>query len=912
MAFPTTPLDVKVELQLASIWTDVTAYTYTRDPITITRGRADEASQTEPSQCNLTFNNRDGRFSPRNPTGAYFGSIGRNTPARVSARLGRQRLFEGTATAPDTAGLSPTGDLDLRFDGRLASWAANVFIMSKYGAAGQHSWRLAVDSIGRLFFQWSADGTTDLTVTSTVPVPTLTGRQAVRATLDVDNGAAGNTVTFYTADTAAGTWAQLGDPVITAGVTSVKDSTAQVLVGSGSFIRGEAYSVEIRNGIGGSLVGNPIFTTAAEGAASFADAQGNTWTVASGSITNRRYRFAGEISNWPAKWDISGKDVWVPVIGSGITRRLGQGASPLESALKRGITREGNLVAYWPLEDVEGSTQFASGVAGAPALGWVGTPTLASDDSIVGSAPLPVLNGAVFTAGVPAATAGTIQMKVVFVVPLAGDTNAGLIMRVYTSGTAVASWGVMYTTAAGGTISMVGYNASGAVIVGPVGAITGANGARCTAVIDVTTSGANISAQFTALNVDTDVGGFPAASVVAGTVGAATAVQINGSPVALLVGMAVGHPHIRSVVSTNAYGLENYVRAWTPETPGRRIERICSEEGVAFTARGYLGPTSGSAVGEFQGVGPQPAEKLLDIVAEAVAVDLGILVEPRESLGLAYRPRESVYAQRAQLAVSYGNLNNLEPVEDDQGSRNDITTSREEGSSARARLESGALSVQAPPLGIGVYDDAVTLNVATDAQLGGQAGWRLLLGTVDEPRYPGISFGLEAPAFAASLDLTTAALDLDQGDLITISSPPAWMPPDQIRQIVQGLTERLEQFAVSIVLNCSPASPWAVGFYGDSSNTSPRYSSDGSTLAAGATSTATSWSVATPTGPLWTVDPTDLPLDLMCAGERVTVTAIAGAASPQTFTVTRSVNGVVKAQVLGATVDLFQPTYYAL
>jgi hypothetical protein len=46
-------------------------------------------------------------------------------------------------------------------------------------------------------------------------------------------------------------------------------------------------------------------------------------------------------------------------------------------------------------------------------------------------------------------------------------------------------------------------------------------------------------------------------------------------------------------------------------------------------------------------------------------------------------------------------------------------------------------------------------------------------------------------------------------------------------------------------------------------------------------------------------------------GERVTVTNITGASSPQTFTVTRSVNGVIKAHSAGAEVHLWSPVYFA-
>jgi hypothetical protein len=55
-----------------------------------------------------------------------------------------------------------------------------------------------------------------------------------------------------------------------------------------------------------------------------------------------------------------------------------------------------------------------------------------------------------------------------------------------------------------------------------------------------------------------------------------------------------------------------------------------------------------------------------------------------------------------------------------------------DGASAWAVLEAGALSVNAPPDGVGRYDEQVTLNVSADATLAGQASWRVHLGTIDE------------------------------------------------------------------------------------------------------------------------------------------------------------------------------------
>ena len=51
---------------------------YARSDITITRGRPDETQQVNPSQCTMILDNRDGRFSPSNPAGAYAPYLTRN------------------------------------------------------------------------------------------------------------------------------------------------------------------------------------------------------------------------------------------------------------------------------------------------------------------------------------------------------------------------------------------------------------------------------------------------------------------------------------------------------------------------------------------------------------------------------------------------------------------------------------------------------------------------------------------------------------------------------------------------------------------------------------------------------------------------------------------------------------------
>jgi hypothetical protein len=82
---------VQIELLINGEWVDITAYVMVRDDggnISITRGRRDEGGTADHAVLNLLLDNRDGRWSPRNPTGTYYGLIGRNQPIRVSVPNG--------------------------------------------------------------------------------------------------------------------------------------------------------------------------------------------------------------------------------------------------------------------------------------------------------------------------------------------------------------------------------------------------------------------------------------------------------------------------------------------------------------------------------------------------------------------------------------------------------------------------------------------------------------------------------------------------------------------------------------------------------------------------------------------------------------------------------------------------------
>ncbi len=106
--FPYAPLDVAVELYLNSGWTDVTSDVYARDKVRISRGRANEQSSPSPSTCQLTLDNRTGKYSTRNPTSPYYPTLGRNTPIRVAIRTAKDAYGRTVSNSWSTADVGGT------------------------------------------------------------------------------------------------------------------------------------------------------------------------------------------------------------------------------------------------------------------------------------------------------------------------------------------------------------------------------------------------------------------------------------------------------------------------------------------------------------------------------------------------------------------------------------------------------------------------------------------------------------------------------------------------------------------------------------------------------------------------------------------------------------------------------------
>lgn len=924
MTFPSTKLGTTIELLLGGVWTDITPDVFTRSPITIGRGRSAEAGAADPGSCSLTLDNKDGKYSPRNPTSPLYGLIGRNTRLRVSVPYGTHyAAMPGLASdssvvvTADHASLDITGDLDVRMELDLVDWhpIEELSLMGKFvRTLNQRSWRLSLNPGGALALTWSTDGvaSTAAAMPKAVDVPS-SGRLAVRATLDVNNGSGGWTVTFYTAPSIGGTWTQVAQVVTTSGTTSIFSSTAPLEIGNITAIshanfpiqpaEGRVYAAEVRNGIAGTVVAAPDFTAQPVGNTAFTDSAGRLWTfVGVTKISDLNELFLGEVPSWPTKWTTGGKTAETQLQVSGLRRRYGQGNHQIASTLRRRIPT-GSPFSYWPMEDGQYATQAYSPITGVAAAKLTGF-TFASDDSLAGSSALPVMGSAgTLTARPPQGSSGAWHMEMVYNLPqLPAATET--MLRVDFQGGAI------------------GY----VLVKVSVTAITLELYSRADALLNSVTNTTQVNLFYNVWNrlqlFSYSSGGLAYVTLAwrdtvanswtyafASTTGShGTIAKVSGTWGSSFQGLKIGHLATFETGGTSqttpaVQTFEFADSGFAGESAIDRLVRLTAEEDVPFTY--YDGDTTQAAAA----LGAQRPATLMSLLQECADADLGILSEDRRRPGFRYRDRTSLYNQTPALVLDYAAgqvAPPLDPLDDDQAIRNIWTVTRTGGSSGRVEVTTGPNSTADPPTGAGPYEDSATLNLYSDDQPVQIAGWLTHLGTWDAARIPSVKVLVhKAPSLIPSV------LALDCGDRIQILHPPVWAGPDVLDLLVQGYTIVLKPHTWEVTYNCTPGGPWVTGVAGDT--VLGHVDTDGSRLAAGgATSTSTSLSVETTTGPLWTMSAGDFPFDVVCSGERMTVTNITGASSPQTFTVTRSVNGVVKALPGLSDIRLFQPAYAAL
>lgn len=837
MTYPGSPLTVEVDLKLGTTWTDAIATgggVRHAAGIQIDSGRSDWASQVDAASCRFTLDNTDGRWSPDYVGGAYYGSYKRNIPCRVGVGLGSNYLLCAGqvgltgASTPSTGVLSFSTAHDVRVGFQLDSDPRDITrgglrmrLADKAIPGASDGWYMSIYMVGEdvvASWTWFDSGgtqraaTTDQTGGGVLPYWIAYRPSALRVTWDPSTG----TTTWYYSDSLAGTWTQVGAPVVS-GATSLRTTTGQVTVGGDAVDAfghsgppGRVYGFELRNGIGGTVVANPDWTAQALGAASFVDAAGRTWTQGTGGrVSNLRWRFHGELSSLPVRWDLSGHDVTAPVEAGGILRRLRQGSTSLEGAYRRGVTRSMvNLVDYWPCEeDGDLVTQFGAAVGRAPLTISGGVPSSVSGRPFPASDGMRQLGTTIWTASVDSYTSGGAwTLRWLMAAPATGYPT-GADLRMFHIWTTDLSWHVAWSDTGGGEMKVIAFRDPTGVVYdsGWIGMDTIGKPMRMQ--LTVSTNGSNVDVTFTGQPANQATpGGVVVTNAVAGNPGVVTQIRVN--PDSNHGSIGLGHITLQSNTVSGSE-LQTALNAWDGELAAARVHRLCIEEGLASRIKGDRYDS--------EPMGPQLPSALADLLQECAATDGGILYEARDSVAVAYRTRVSMQSQTA-AAFDYalGQLADTPQLDrDDNGFANDVTATATVGTSGRAVLNDGSnLSVSQPPVGAGRYPKSYQVNCAP-GRPPDIAGALLRLATVDEPRVTNIAVDTNLAGISVSSALTEQVLALAFGDLISAANLPAvTLGSTLVRQLVQGMSETIGMFSHRFDLNTTPASPWDTAVYG--------------------------------------------------------------------------------------------------
>ncbi|MET8824798.1 carbohydrate binding domain-containing protein [Streptomyces sp. NPDC004610] len=838
------PFDILTEIELpGGQWIPVR--TYERDTIEVTTGRPDMGTQTDPGSLTVTIDNRAARYSWRNPESDLYGLIGPNTRIRTSVPGQVTYLqLDGSpanlASTPDHTSLDITGDLDVRWEGE-ADWhgAGARMLVGKWADAGQRSYHLRIQD-GFVVLQCTTDGT--FGEWHSGELPALPRRAALRGVLDTGTPAGGFTFTFYWAPSLDGPWTRIGEGVYPTGAFSTFVSTAPLTVAPSQLdalavpqrppMAGRCYRAEVRNGINGTVVASPDFSAQAPGTTGFTDSAGRAWTVAgNATIRDREDLIVAEVPEWPQGWTPDESDGWVTIEAAGILRRLSQGRKQLQSTLRRRIP-SGLPLAYWPMEDGRDATSASSPLPMVRPLfmrGW----DMAADDGLAGSAALPVIRSQATLSGTiwRGPTTGQWHTEFIYFLPNTGPATARTVLQWTSSGT-VKRWRLMLKTL---EASVLGYDSEEQLVINqPVTLGTNLFNAWVRWQLMAAQDGSTVDWRVRWIPIG-GTGGAVTGSYT-GTAGRITGVRgTDGGASGDLDGLVIGHIGVFAEENTFIYNFADH--GFNGDSAWARMRRLSSEEGLPIGR--VRGPVPSLPIG------PQRQDTVLNLVQAAADSDGGRLLEDRARPALLYRDRTSMYSQTPTLTLSYsdapGLAHPLDPVDDDTAYRNDRTVTRDGGSNARAVLETGRLSIQAPPDGIGLYDDSVTLSLHTDDQAETVAFWRLHQGTVDAPRYPQVKVLLhKAP------QLIPAVLATPEGNLIRITGLPKRVGGGTADLLVEGIKHELTLETWTVTFNCSPGQPWNVAKVSDPRLGRADASAAGSTVAVPVSATGTQFAVHTP------------------------------------------------------------------
>lgn len=763
-----------------------------RSGIAIATGRDDESSDVEAGSCSITYDARDGKLSPRNVLGEWYGLIGANTPMRVTLPVVNDTFTRTLAAG--SLGSDPLSG---------ASWSL----------AGSSSW--SVNGTQALIAMPSVNTTvaatldrpvgSDVDITSVSSISaTPTGTNHVHAIMvrRLDASHYYRVHTEYTTSGAIGVKIARNDG-------GVGTDFGSLLVTGVAFSPGTKIRTHIRT-IGTAIMIKVSLAAAPEpagwdvivnddavdgGLVGFFDwrlsgsTNVGTITVAVDDFVVRSALWTGQVPEWPVRWPSkSGVDVVTPVAGSGVLRWLKQGQPPLEAPIPQQLSSY-RPQAYWRLDEGTSSTSAGDSVANGFDM-TAADVSFGNDDAPPGAVASASLN----TAGT-SKLSGTVRTWnlgngdgsaiMYFKLGAAAPGALTTLFEVRTVGD-ISRWAVTINNVA---IEINAFDRDGASVMS---ALTGGLG------IDPTRWFA-ISVEFEKSGTSNTIVQLNWHQVGSTTFYSAGSTNIAGKLISRVSDVALYAP-VSGTLASNVWvgpstvpfvdtGFIQVSSGFAGETDVARIRRVL----------GYAGIDVFAAAGAGRRLGPQPrSATALDVVRDAEKAGFGLLYERGAILGyLPWSARANIPVTMA-LDWAAGHLDEApEPTDDDLSLVNRWTSTRPDGGSRVAEDEDSIARSR-------IYADGDDVNVERDDQLADDAGWHVAVGSVDSLRWPRIKINL-----TRNPQLIPYWLNCRVGSRITLANLPGVIAGEVADLIIEGFGLEIDtDYEWTVEISCTLARPW--------------------------------------------------------------------------------------------------------
>ncbi|MFB6675612.1 LamG-like jellyroll fold domain-containing protein [Streptomyces sp. NPDC056390] len=770
-------------------WTDISQRVDVGQGVTITRGAADELSETQPGTATLTLDNQDGALTPGNTGSPYYPFVRRNAPIRISQ-----------AVMPSKSGASPYPLSQLGDD--FDDGVADSSLWTTGGGAAEAGGRMrlplggGVSAFYRSAREWNLTGNALAAKFATVPA--AGGSSSASVSMYIHSATSGTRVRWYY-NALNGELRALNEvgstdasPTILT-YNAIQHAWLRIRESSGTLyfetsMDGFAWTVR-RSLATPAWVGTDVEQVEFAGFRSGGTADYAEFDLVGADV---RPRFYGMVNEWPVEWE--GLHSKVQVSCTDLFKRLNRMPALHSMLAEETLAQDVSgvfdfLSAYYPLTEPDGS--LAAGDLSGKGCGALALTQQGSGGALeFGGEGLAATGDTSATFTPSTATAGKYLVADLGAQFETDDTNfLPMVSCWFKTTTASRAILGLFSTNLDNQL-ILGINSSGSLtvettndgtppLVLPIaGTLTDGNwhhiyfdDAHKRILVDGVQIGATLSAAALSSLRILHVGGYRGARLFNGQIAHVVVSHATGP-----LGATLAPLHYNA--GTNGFA---------GEAADDRILRLARYAGL--TSVTIWGTTHDPVAGQGPG-----GTGVVARMREIEATESARLWAERDWYGLAYQSRDVRYNPSPSSETFTIDYADVEPgislADDDQKMVNQVDASRPGGATQRVSAPSSILA-------FGEYPQDLNILKTNDNSVLDAAAW--LVSRYANPSPELREVPIEAFTMASYLDI----LDAEIGSFFSVYNLPAQAPAAFMRVTVEGYTETIKDTSHRITFHTS-------------------------------------------------------------------------------------------------------------